>query len=112
MYTRDELTKEWSKHVEDLVIISLHDGNPQHIVQIGSRLDETTKQLVTFLQKNANIFAWSPMDMSNVESEVMVHCLNVDLAHRPVKQKKRSFFPKRQKAIAEEVDKLANAGFI
>lgn len=42
--TKDELAKKRKEPVEDLVATPLHDGNPQHIVQISSKLDEAAKQ--------------------------------------------------------------------
>lgn len=41
--TQDKLTEEWEELVEDFLTFSLHDGNPQHIICIGSRLDKTTR---------------------------------------------------------------------
>lgn len=49
LYTRDELAEETGKSMEDLIVIPLHDGNPQHVVRTGSKLDEAIKQqLVAF----------------------------------------------------------------
>ena len=55
---RNDLTEERREPMEDLVAISLDDGNTEHIVQIDSGLDgEVQKELVTFLWKNADAFA-------------------------------------------------------
>ena len=64
------------------------------------------------MKANADIFAWSAADMSGIPPEIITHRLNIDPTMRPVKQKKRSFAPEKQKAIDEEVDKLLEAGFI
>ena len=50
--------------------------------------------------------------MSGISSEIIIYWLNIDPKVRSVRQKKRSFTPKRQKIIDEEVDKLLAAGFI
>ena len=50
--------------------------------------------------------------MPSIDPEVIVHRLNMDPKHRPVKQKKHSFAPERQKAIQEEVDKFLKVVFI
>ena len=42
----------------------------------------------------------------------MVHQLNVSPSFPPVQQKKRVFAQERDKAIAEEVQKLLDPGFI
>lgn len=41
--THDELIKEQGKPLEDLLTISLHDGNPEHVIHVGSKLDETLR---------------------------------------------------------------------
>ena len=111
--TRDDLTEERDEPIEDLVSIPLNDGNEEHMVKIGSNLGkEVRTQLINFLQKNADVFAWAPTDMSGIDAEVMEHRLVVDPKHRPMKEKIRSHASKRQMAIAEEVDKLLKAGFI
>jgi hypothetical protein len=43
---------------------------------------------------------------------VMVQKLNVDPGHRPVKQKRISYAPKRNQAATGEVGKLPQARFI
>ena len=47
--------------------------------------------------------------MGGVNPEMITHKLNVNPSFKPVKQKRRSFAPERQKAINEEVDKLLQA---
>ena len=47
--------------------------------------------------------------MGGVDPTVITHKLNVNPSFKPVKQKRRSFSPKRQKAINEEVGKLLQA---
>ena len=44
--------------------------------------------------------------MGRVDPVMITHRLNVDPSFKPVKQKRRSFVPERQKAINEEVGKL------
>jgi hypothetical protein len=50
--------------------------------------------------------------MPGIDSSVILHRLNVDPNHQPVKQKKRNFAPERNQAIHEEVEKLLQVGFI
>ena len=50
--------------------------------------------------------------MPVIDPSVIVHRLNVNPASSPIRQKKRVFAPERDKAIAEEVRKLLEAGFI
>ena len=50
--------------------------------------------------------------MGGIDTTIITHKLNVSPSFKPVKQKRRSFAPERQKAINEEVDKLLQAGAI
>ena len=50
--------------------------------------------------------------MGRIDQAVITHRLNVNPSFKPVKQKRRSFAPERQKAINEEVDKLLQANAI
>ena len=94
--TRDDLTEERSGPMEDLVSISLNDGNEEYMVKISSSLGkEIRTQLIDFLQKNADVFAWVPTDMPGIDAEVMEHRLAVDPKHRPTKKKVRSYAPER-----------------
>ncbi|KAK3043721.1 hypothetical protein RJ639_001917 [Escallonia herrerae] len=49
-----------------------------------------------------DIFAWRATDMPGIDPEIITHRLNVDPSKKPVKQKKRTFAPERQKKIEEE----------
>jgi hypothetical protein len=50
--------------------------------------------------------------MPGIDPSVIVHKFNVDLNHRLVKQRRRSFAPEWNKAIAKEVQSLLEARFI
>ena len=70
------------------------------------------EDLVQFLRKNIDVFAWSHEDMLGIEPNVITHRLNVDPFSKPVCQKKRVFTPERDDAIKEEVQKLTTAQFV
>ena len=50
--------------------------------------------------------------MGGIDPAIITHRLNVSPSFKPVKQKRRSFAPKRQKTINEEVGKLLQASAI
>ena len=50
--------------------------------------------------------------MGGIDPTIITHRLNTNPSFKPVKQKRRSFAPERQKAINEEVGKLLQAGAI
>ena len=83
------------------------DDNPEHLAYIGSKLAEDLRSLLThFLKQNKDVFTWKQADMGGIDPAIITHKLNVSLSFKPVKQKRRSCAPERQKAISEEVDKL------
>ena len=94
------------KPSEELEPVSL-DDDPEHLAYIGSKLAEDLKSpLIHFLRQNKDVFAWKPADMGGIDPTIITHRLNVKPSFKPVKQKRRSFAPERQKAINEEVGKL------
>ena len=96
---------------EELKPIQL-DVQPEHLVYIGSKLAKDVRiPLIHFLKQNMEVFAWKQEDMGGIDLAVITHRLNVSPSFKPVK-KKRSFAPKRQKAINEEVGKLLQADAI
>ena len=97
---------------EELEPVSL-DDDPEHLAYIGSKLAKDLKGLLTqFLRQNRDIFAWKQADMGGIDPAIITHKLNTNPSFKPVKQKHRSFAPKRQKAINEEVSKLLQVGAI
>ena len=50
--------------------------------------------------------------MGGIDPAIITHRLSVSPSFKPVKQKRKSFAPKRQKAINEEVGKLFQASAI
>ena len=108
---RDEVLT-WPEPSEELELVSL-DDNPEHLAYIVSKLAKDLKSLLTqFLRKNKDIFAWKQADMGGIDPTIITHKLNTNPSFKPVKQKRKSFAPERQKAINEEVDKLLQAGAI
>jgi hypothetical protein len=68
--------------------------------------------LVEFLCERWEIFAWCPSDMPGVPRKLVEHALNVDPKAKPVKQQLRQFEEPKRKAIASELHRLENTGFI
>ena len=50
--------------------------------------------------------------MGGIDPTVITYGLNISPSFKPVKQKRRSFTPERQKEINEEVGELLQAGVI
>ena len=64
---------------------------------------KTKQDLVHFLKKSMDVFAWSHKDMPSIDPSVITHRLSVYPSFKPVCQKKRVFAPERDNAIKEEV---------
>ena len=108
---RDEVNTrpDPSKELEPVQL----DDDPEHLAYIGSKLAEDLRHLlIHFLKQNKDVFAWKKEDMGGIDPAIITHRLNISPSFKPVKQKRRSFAPKRQKAINEEVGKLLQAGEI
>jgi hypothetical protein len=68
--------------------------------------------LVDFLRANADVFAWSPLDMPGIPRDVAEHSLDIRARARPIKQPLRRFDEEKCRVIGEEIHKLMDAGFI
>ena len=79
---------------EVLEDIPLKEGNPEKFIRIGTSMKEKAKKdLVQFLRKSIDIFAWSHDDMPRIDQSVITHKLNVYPSSKPVRQKKMVFTP-------------------
>ena len=98
---------------ENLEDIPLDENNPERYTKVGADMEKKTKQeLVQFLRRSIDVFAWSHEDMPGIDPSVITHRLNVYPSSKPVWQKKRVFTPERDNAIKEKVQKLTAAKFI
>ena len=99
--------------IEALEDISLDENNPKRYTRVGTDLEEKIKKdLIRFLKKNIDVFAWSHEDMPGINPSVITHRLNVSPSFKPMRQKKRVFAPERDNVIKDEVQKLIAAKFI
>jgi hypothetical protein len=70
--------------VEDLEEFEMGDLGKK--VLVGSQLRQRVKEdLVAFLRRNSDVFAWSHEYMPGIDPSVIVHKLNVDQNHWPMK---------------------------
>ena len=102
----------WRKRVvveptETLANISSDESNLERYTRVGADLEEKNKKdLIQFLKKNIDVFAWSYEDMLGIDPSVITDRLNVCPSFKPVRQKKRVFAFERDNAIKDEVRKL------
>ena len=79
---------------EVLEDIPLDENNPKKYTRVGASIERKTKQdLIQFLKKSIDVFAWSHEDMPSIDLSVIIYHLNVYPSSKPVRQKKRVFAP-------------------
>ena len=63
---------------EALEDVPLDKSNPEKFTRIRTSMEMKTKQdLVHFLKKSMDVFAWSHKDMPSIDPSVITHRLNV-----------------------------------
>nr|XP_023895718.1 uncharacterized protein LOC112007578 [Quercus suber] len=73
---------------------------------------EDRVKMLLLLIRNVDVFAWSPYEVPGVDSEFIVHKLNVDSSYPPKKQRPRRSSKKHAEAVKEEVQRLKESGAI
>ncbi|GJV48073.1 hypothetical protein Tco_1438285 [Tanacetum coccineum] len=87
----------------ECTMVSEPEARPSDIIQAAWEESEW---------RSLDVFAWKPTDMTGVPRYIAEHRLKVRKGCSPVRQKKRSQAPERNKAIQEEVEKLVDAGIM
>ena len=99
--------------IEVLEDFPLDESNSEKFTRIKTSMEGKTKQdLVQFLKKSTDVFAWSHEDMPRIDPRVITHRLNVSSSYKLVCQKRRVFTLEWDNAIKEEVQKLETLEFI
>jgi hypothetical protein len=86
---------------------------PDRAVTIGAYLNpEEEKELIQFLNKNKDVFAWSAKDLQGVDRDIIEDALETDEKIAPKKQKLRKMSEEKVKAVEAEVQRLQDAKVI
>lgn len=94
-------------------VVLIDENNSSKKVKSETGLETVfKKELTELLREYANVFAWSPNDITGLDESLTMHILDVDQEERPVKQMRNFFAPEWQEAIDEEVEKLLKADII
>jgi hypothetical protein len=89
------------------------DDMPDRAVMIGANLSaEEDKELVQFLNRNKDVFAWSAKDLQGADRDIIEHALETDEKIPPKKQKLRKMSEEKVKAVEVEVQRLQDAQVI
>ena len=87
--------------------------DPEKFFQIGSQLPHQEKEeLIEFLRRNIDVFAWNAYEAPGVDPEFICHHLKVNPLITHGKQPPRLPTKKYAEAVREEVTKLKQAGAI
>ena len=94
---------------EDLMKITIGD-DPEKFFQVGSQLPQQERdELVEFLKRNIDVFAWNTYEASRVDPNFICHHLNVNPLTTPKKQPLRRPSKEHAEAVRQEVTKLKQA---
>ncbi|XP_072062188.1 uncharacterized protein [Arachis hypogaea] len=107
-----EDTQERPQPADELMKVPL-TSKPEHVTYISQALQgKERSELIKVLQDNADLFAWTPVDMPGIDPNIICHKLATDRTSRPIAQKKRNLGAEKSKATLEETGKLLKANFI
>ena len=102
-------TKEGGLLCEELEKVVI-DIDMDKYFQVRTQLPSQEKEeLLGFLKKNIDVFAWSMYEVLGVDPNFICHYLNVNPMVVPKKQPPRRSSKERAEIIKEEVDKLKRA---
>jgi hypothetical protein len=86
---------------------------PDKIVCIDTKANQQDQEeLLSFLDKNNDMFAWSTSDLVGVSKDVIDHQLQVSSSAKPKKQKLRKMTDEKIQAAKVKVQRLLDACFI
>jgi hypothetical protein len=86
---------------------------PDRALTIGAHLNpEEEKELIQFLIKNKDVFAWSAKDLQGIDKDIIEHTLETDEKIMPKKQKLRKMSEEKVKAVEAKVQRLQDAKVI
>ena len=91
---------------EDLIKVVIGD-DPKKFFQIGSQLPyQEREELIEFLKRNVDVFAWNAYEAPEVDPEFICHHLKVSSLITPRKQPPWRPSREHAEAVREEVTRL------
>ncbi|GJS19910.1 reverse transcriptase domain-containing protein [Tanacetum coccineum] len=99
--------------IEERIKVAINLEYTEQTIMNGSTLtEEGRNKLCDLLQRNLDVFAWKPADMTGIPRHIAEHRLNIKEGCPPIRQKRRGQAADKNQAIQEEVEKLVDAGII
>ncbi|KAM1267655.1 hypothetical protein COP2_000037 [Malus domestica] len=97
---RNDSFTQQAQLAEELEKVSITKNYPDRMVKIGTTLSPPIRlALISFLQENIEVFAWSYEDMPGISPDIICHRLSIDAKTKLVRQKRRSYDVERYEAM-------------
>jgi hypothetical protein len=99
----------------DAMVVTVHIDRwdiTKILIDNDSQAEEEQTKLLSFLDKNSNVFAWSTFDSVGVSRDVIEHRQQVNPSARLKKQKLHKMAEEKVKAAKAEVQRLLDTCFI
>ncbi|KAM2105303.1 hypothetical protein ACFX1R_015818 [Malus domestica] len=85
---QDDSFTQQAQPAEELENISISKDYSDRMVKIGTTLSPSIRlALISFLQENTEVFAWSYKDMPGISPDIICHRLSIDPKTKSVRQK-------------------------
>jgi len=96
----------------DFELIPFGD-DPSRCFKHGKGIPEHARALlITCLRENVDVFAWSTIDMPDIDLNVACHQLTISSSASVVAQRRRKQFPEKAESAEKAVKDLLEANFI
>lgn len=98
--------------IEELECLSANLQDLTQVLRIGKILPHVTKEeMMDFVWRNMDVFAWRHEDMVGIDPKVSCHHLNINPTYTLHRQKRRTLNQVMYKALKKEVKNLSRNGF-
>ena len=107
--------KEWATFEEGYEVkrIPLDKHLPDKFVTISATLStEEEKELLDFLNKNKDVFAWSAGDLRGVSRDIVEHHLDIRSGTKPKTQRPHKMPDEKASTVKAEVQRLLDVKVI
>ena len=97
---------------KDLVKVTILSDDDKSFRIGASMRDKDRVEMLLFLVRNMDVFAWNLYEVPRVDPEFIVHKLNVDPLFISKKQRPRRLAKEHVETVRQEVKRLKEAGAI
>lgn len=99
--------------IEPTQLINLGIEESPKIIHVSqSLLVEEKENFTKFFQEKKINFTWTYLDMSSLDTDLIMHHLSISLGVKPIKKKLRKMHPHVAFLVKAELEKILSANFI